>query len=48
MDIQDKTGIAGAVGCFLGCIAADQGLVITAGVLCGISMILLAIASAKR
>lgn len=48
MDIGDKTGIAGAVGCFLGCIAADQGLVITAGVLCGISMILLVIAGVKR
>lgn len=48
MDIGDKYGIAGAVGCFLGCVAADQGLVLTAGVLCSISMVLLAIAGVKR
>lgn len=48
METEDKYGIAGAVGCFLGSVAADHGLFITTSVLWTVSVIFLMLAYAKR
>lgn len=48
METEDKYGIVGAVGCFLGSVAADHGLFITTGVLWTVSVVLLMLAYARR